>query len=449
MERAVDRNPRSLFRVLGLAFGVAVIIGGMVGGGILRTPGAVAAQLPDVRLIYLVWVLGGLYVLVAVNTYAELATALPKSGGGYVYLQYTYGDFVGFASGWTDLIISALGIAYLAITSGEYLGQLFPSLAGRENILAPAMILLFGLVHSVGIRTSSALQQLTSLAKVLLLIALVGAVFYFPTTAAAAPLHTSGHVSLLAGFGAIIVAAQMVMETYAGFASVVYFSEETTNPGRTIPLSMFVGAITVMVLYLLINAALLHGLTIAQLGASKLPVADLAAVYYGPVARTAVTVIAVVSLLGIINTIVLYSARTPYAMSRDRLLPQLGGYVSKGGVPLVAMWFIIAVSIVFSSLGSFETLLAIAAFLGLTGDTLVYAALFVLRRREPGLQRPFRAFGYPFLPAVLVLISFALLVGYLVGNPWPSAISVLLLLTTYPAFRLLARRLKTELAMPV
>lgn len=440
-----QRPQRGLLRVLGLAFGIAVVVGGMVGGGILRTPGAVAAQLPDARLIYLAWILGGAYVLLAVNTYAELATALPTAGGGYVYLRHTYGNFIGFAAGWNDFIINTNGIAYLAIVTAEYLAALRPALGGHENLVGPALIVAFGVIHSLGIRTSSAVQQLTSFLKIALLLALVVAVFLLPAVAVApgaTAIAMPHHGSLLLAFGAIVVATQLVMETYAGFNSNIYFAEETNDPGRTIPRSMFGGAIIVIALYLLVNAALLHGLTIRQIATSKLPVADLAAAYFGSGARTAVTVIAVVSVLGIVNTLVLYTPRTLYAMSRDRMLPRNGSFVSSGGVPLVAMWASIAVATLFASLGTFDTLIAIGAFLGLAGDTLIYAAIFVLRRREPELHRPFRAIGYPLIPLLIPMIAVALLAAYLLGNPRPSTIGVVLILAAYPAFRLLTHRLR-------
>jgi APA family basic amino acid/polyamine antiporter len=133
-----------LLRVLGLGFGIAVVVGGIIGAGILRTPGSVAAQLQSEYMVCLVWILGGLYALFAVNSFAELATSIPKVGGGYAYVRRTYGPFPGFVAGWNDFVINTIALAYLSVAGGEFLGMLFPGLKGDENQLAPVMIVAFG-----------------------------------------------------------------------------------------------------------------------------------------------------------------------------------------------------------------------------------------------------------------------------------------------------------------
>ena len=431
-----------LLRVLGLGFGIAVVVGGIIGAGILRTPGSVAAQLQSEYMVYLVWILGGLYALFAVNSFAELATSIPKVGGGYAYVRRTYGPFPGFVAGWNDFVINTIAIAYLSVAGGEFLGMLFPGLKGDENQLAPVMIVAFGFLHSLGMRTSSLAQQISSMLKVLLLIALILAAFFASPTPAAPAREAAmpGTGNLLGSFAAAVVATQLVMETYAGWNSGCYFSEETTDPGRTLPRAMFTGVAIVIVLYLLVNSALMHVLTMQELAASKFPAADAMAKVLGEPARKGVIVVGFVSILGIVNTMILYSPRTVYAMSRDGLISAQATFVTAGGTPLVALWLTVAMATLFSVSGSFESLLAIGAFLGLIGDALCYAALFVLRRKEPSLSRPFQAIGYPYIPFAILVVACVLAVAYIIGNTLPSLAGVVVLLVAYPVFRYANRR---------
>jgi basic amino acid/polyamine antiporter, APA family len=428
---------RSLLRILGLAFGIAVVVGDTVGVGIMRTPGPTAARLQDPLLIYLVWLALGVYVLMAANTLAELATAIPRTGGLYVYVRRGFGDFPGFVCGWGDFGIQAIAIGYLAVASSEFLAQALPRLAGREHLLGPVLICAFAALNSVGLRTSSAAAQLVSLTKIVLLAALVVAAFAF-----APPGVRAAHAALphgTAGFVALIVSMQIVLEVYDGFNAACYFSEETTDPGRTVPRALLYGVLLVIAVYLAVNAALLHVLTPAELGASKLAAGSALAKLFGPAAGTAVALMACAAALGVLNTVMLVAPRILYGMSRDGLFVARAGQVTGAGVPLPALWLSAAAAMAFAALGSFETLYAAGAFLAACTDLLCNATLFVLRRREPLLARPYRAFGYPWIPGLVLLSAAALLGVFILGNPRPSLLAVGVLLLTYPLFRLTRR----------
>jgi APA family basic amino acid/polyamine antiporter len=430
--------PRGLLRILGLAFGVAVVVGGTVGIGILRTPGTVAGRLESSGLIYLVWLLGGGYALIATNVYAELAAAIPRAGGPYVYVRRGLGEFAGFAAGWGDFAINTVAMAWTAVACSEFLAQLFPFLMGREYFLAPALIVLLTAVNSLGVKTGSGLQQALTLGKVLLLLGLVVAGFAY---AGGAPLPMVGtrHLDLGASVVAVVVSVQFVLETYGGYNNACYFAEELTDPGHNLPRSMFAGTLLVIVLYLLINGALLHVLSPAQLAASTLPAADALARLYGPVARTAVTVVAAASALALLHGSVLLTPRILYGMSCDGLFRQSGTYVTRTGVPLFALWVSAAVGVAFATLGSFEFLFAVTASLTVLLDPLCALALFILRRREPALERPFKAFGFPWAPGLVLMSGGCLFIAYILANPKPSLIACGLLAVALPLFGFLRR----------
>lgn len=437
--------PRGLLRILGLAFGVAVVIGGTVGTGILRTPGPVAGMLAIPGLIYLVWLLAGIYALTATNVYAELASSVPLAGGPYVFVRRGLGEFPGFVAGWSDFAANVCAISYAAVASGEFISQLIPNLSGREHLLAVGLIVLLTTVNSFGVRTGSGLQQALTLLKVILLIALAIAAFaYAPGAAsvvAARPHSLSGTLV------AMVISIQLVIGTYNGYNGCCYFAEELTDPGRTVPRSLFVGTSVVIILYLAINAALLHVLSPAQLATSTLPAADALAILYGPVARAAVTVIAVACTLALLHGQLLLTPRILYGMSRDRLFGQSGTYVTRAGVPLSALWLSAVIALGFTTLGNFEVLFAIGSSLALLLDPMCAAALFALRRREPGLARPYRAIGFPWLPWSVLAVGSALFLAYIVVNPTPTLIACAVLALAYPLFRL-GRRARPAGAVP-
>ena len=429
---------RGLLRILGLAFGMAVVVGHSVGVGIMRTSGPTAGRLGTPTLIYLVWLSLGVFVLMAANTLAELATAIPKAGGPYVYVRRAFGDYLGFVSGWGDFGIQSFAIGYLAVASSEFLAQALPALEGYEWVVAPGLIVASAALNSLGVRTSSTMTQLVSLLKVVMLLAVVAAAFAYsgphghPSPATTEATHTVGII-------AIIVSMQIVLEVYGGFNSACYFSEEITDPGRTVPRALLYGVLVVIGIYLAVNAAVLHVLSPAVLGGSKLAVGDALATLYGPAAGTVVALVAVVCALGVLNTAMLLAPRTLYAMSRDGLFMSSGSYVTRHGVPLPALWLSAATAIAFSTWSGFETLYAAAAFLDTFAALLCNGALFILRHREPDLARPYRAFGYPWIPGIVLGSAALLLLAFVLANPRPSLLAVGVLAVTFPLFRLMRR----------
>ena len=436
---AVSDTPgRSLLRILGLAFGIAAVIGETVGVGIMRTSGPTAGRLGEPLLIYLVWLVVGVFVLMVANTLAELATAMPKAGGPYVYVRRAFGNYLGFVSGWGNVAIHVLAVGYLAIASSEFLAEIWPAVAGHETLIANFLIVLFAAFNSLGLRTSSAAQQLLSLLKVLMLVALVFAAFAHSGSPSPA-VHSVAATARGVGFVAIVVSMQTVLEVYGGFNSACFFSEETTNPDRTLPRALLYGVLLIIGIYLAVNAALLHLLSPAELGASKLAAADALARVYGPPARIAVALLAVVATLGVLNVCMLLAPRILYSMSRDRLFLASGTYVTRQGAPLAGMWLCAAGAIVVANAGGFDTLYTATAFLNACDYLLCGGALFMLRRREPDLRRPYRAFGYPWVPGLALITSAVLLVIFVLGNTRPSLLALGVVAVTYPLFRFVQR----------
>lgn len=432
-----------LLRILGVSFGVAVIIGGTIGSGILRGPGEVAALLGRPWLIIAVWALVGVYALLGANYLAELATALPKAGGPYIYAQRAYGDFGGFVVGYSDWIVNTASLAYVPIAFGEYTVALVPSLAGQEKAIAIAVIILFTILNWVGLRAGSGTQQLTSLLKTIALLAFIAACFAFGGQAGAGaselpPLATpSTFPALLVALG---LSFRLVHGTYLGWNAPVYFAEEDTRPAHNLPRSLFGGVLLVMFIYVLINVAYLYVLPLPQFAASKLPAADAMQLIWGPRGAQVVTVLALLILLSLINAVFMLTPRTIFALGRDRLFSSQAVRVNEGGTPFVALAVTAVAAIILAAYGEFGTLFGVSAFFGVTNDVLLTSSLFVLRRREPDLPRPYRARGYPWLPLVFLGAGVALLTGFIVSSPKDSLYSLAGLAASVPVYLFIKNR---------
>jgi len=413
---------RGLVRILGIGFGLAVIVGSTIGIGVLRTPGLVAGQLPSRGAILAVWIVGGLYTLVGAACLAELGTMLPQAGGYYVYARRAFGDTAGFAVGWSDWITYCAVLGYVSIAMGEFTALLVPSLAGSEKAVSLAALAALAALQLAGLRVSSRFQEITTAVKcAAFLLVVVAALLFAPPLAA-----PTAAVAKTASFAGLIVALQSVVITYGGWQSGLYFSEEDRDPARNLPRSMIGGVAAVIVVYLLVNVALLALLPIAELARSTLPAADAAQVLVGRRGGEIITILSIVSLPPMLNAILMIGTRILFAMGRDGLLWSRAAAVNQGGTPSTAMLATTVVALALIATGTFQRLVAVVAFYLAANYVACCLALFVLRKTEPALARPFRAWGYPW-SAALVLVGAALfLVGAAIGDPINAAAAVAL-----------------------
>jgi APA family basic amino acid/polyamine antiporter len=272
------------------------------------------------------------------------------------------------------------------------------------------------------VRAGSGSQLLLSLAKTVAFLLLVGACFLLadPVGATALPALPAAAGSAppawLALAAAWVLALQAIIGTYDGWHSPIYFAEEFSEPARDLPRSLIGGVLAVIAIYLLINAALLRVLPLADLAASSLPLADAAERLFGAIGGQLITALALLSVLGLINTSILSAPRVLYALAREGLFPPAATQVSAGGTPTVALLLTSGAMALLVLFGDFPILLAIASFLYVALYASGIASLFVLRWREPDLERPFRAWGHPLSGLVVLAGSAAFLVGALLED---------------------------------
>lgn len=435
-----------LLRILGVGFGLAIIVGNTIGAGILRTPGDVASRLPDVWPFLGVWLAGGLYALLGAISIAELGAMLPRSGGQYVFARYALGDYAGFVVGWSDWISTCGTSAAVSIVIGEYLGALFPLLADQKIPVALVVVMFFTLLQWRGLRWGSTTQNITGLFKSLAFIALVVACFIFGSRADGTTTAETVSTASSYSFIAVILALQAVIYTYDGWTGVVYFSEEVQNPSRDIPRAVFGGVLSVIAIYMLMNLALVYVLPMSKIAGDPFAAGTAANAVFGAHGDTVIRVLMIISMLSAINAYQLMSTRVIFAMSRDGLFPGRLIDVNKGGTPTGALFASTSVAIFFIIGGAFEdsrrifeNIIAVLAFFFVASYAASFISLFVLRRREPDRERPYKAWGYPLTTGLVLVGSIAFLVGAIVGDRRNSFYALLLLALSYPAFLLLRR----------
>jgi APA family basic amino acid/polyamine antiporter len=409
---------------------VAVIFGGTVGVGILRLPGTIAGLLGDTRLILLVWLLGGLYALLGAVSVAELGAAMPQAGGFYVYAKRAFGPAAGFAMGWADWLNNCAVVAYGAVAAAEYVAELFPASAGidarEQSGIALCLLALFCGLHWFGLRLGSGIQKVTSSITAITFLALAGAcLLHSGVHGLATPVgvQPGGLVAMLVP---VVAALRAIVVTYDGWYEAIYFTEEDTDAARHLPRAMIGGVLLVMGLYLLMNLAFLHVLSIPALAGSKLPAADAARIVFPAWSGGFVTVLSLLTLLSLMNAVLLGAPRILFAIGRDGLF-RGAGTVGPGGTPRAALLVSAGVVALFIVSGRFEDIIAVAAILVAGMYCVNYVAVIVLRLREPGMVRPFRAWGYPVSTGLVLLGSVVFLIAD-VREDGVSAVRALVLL---------------------
>lgn len=433
----------TLFKLLGVGFGIAVTIGGTIGTGILRKPGPIAQQLGDPTLIIAVWLLVGVYALVGSLSVIELGTMIPKVGAWYVYARRAFGDYVGFVIGISSWLGSISAMAFGASVMSEYIGLLVPGLTDSLKVVAIGILVLFVGFHWIGVGVASRAQEVMSFFKAVGLLLFVGACFLFAPDQPGATVSTQTLQPLATGglWVGLLAALQAVFYTYDGWHTAAYFAEEDVDPNKNLPRSMISGVLLIIGIYILVNLALLYVLPVEQLANSKLPAADAVQLLFGPGSAKVVTFLLMISIMGIINAQIMFNPRVIYAMARDGLFFKPFTAVNEGGTPGIAMIFTAAMSILMILTNTYAKLSDIATFFFVTCYASGFAALIRLRQTEPELARPVRAWGYPFSTWTLLIASILFLVGAVFGDPMGSLYALIFVAVSYPVYRMIRRDL--------
>ncbi len=425
-----------LITTLGVGFGIAVAIGNTIGAGIVRTPGEIAGLLPSTWLYFAAWATGGLYMTLGALQFAELGALLPHSGGQYNFARAALGDYAGFIVGWSDWISTAGSFAAVSIVFGEYSSDLLPIAHGHVRPVSAGVILFFALLQWKSMRVGSRVQDLTTILKAVLFLAVVAVCFFHSATLATAVATRAAVPTGWPLFVAFIVALQAVIYTYDGWYGVVYFGGEVHNPGRDIPRAIFGTVGSVLAIYFLVNAAIVHLVPVREFAGSDFAMGIAARRVLGAAGDNFIRVVVAVGLLSSVNAMEMATSRALYAMSRDGLFFSLFARVNKGGIPAPSLWLSTAVGLCFAMF-TFERVAAILASFFVADYALSFVSLFVLRRRRPEIERPHRAWGYPWTTSLALAASIVFLVGALASDRENTPLTFLVLAASYPVYRVL------------
>ncbi len=433
---------RPLHRILGLGFGLAFAFGTMVGIGILRLPGMVAAAAGSPAVIIICWCIGALYALMGAVSVSELAAMYPEAGGFRVYARRAFGDRAGFVVGWIDWLAAAATLAYAAVSGIEFVSTLWPTVIRHETGAALAVLGVFTVMHSYGVRIGSTFTSVTSATIGILMLILIVACFLFVAPsmhpsdageAAVKPLLSTG--SLLA----LVPAIRALLTAYDGWYAPIYTAEECVEAQRTLPRAIIGGALLVAVMYVALNIALLRVLSVSTLAASKLPVAAASQVVLPHGSASLMTALSILIVLSLINGNAIMGPRVLFSMAREGWISQKAAAVSRGGTPYVALLATTVTSAAMVLTGTFNQLIALFAVLILLYYIAGFLAVFVLRRRAPHTPRPYRAFGYPVTTFVVLVGSVGFLIAAIVEDWRSGAMALLFLSLCIPAYALASR----------
>ena len=428
----------SLPRQLSLLSAIALVMGNMIGSGIFRVPSTVAADVGTPAALMLIWVVGGVVAVCGALALAEVAALYPRAGGLYVYIHEAYGALPAFLFGWTLLLVAPLGIAGLALVFAEYLGRLVPLSPVEIRVVAAGAVILVATWNYRSVRYGALVQNLSTSAKVVAILALAAMAFLFggaggETSSAAPPMATTW-----GGFGLATVA---VLWAYNGWQELTYAAGEVRDPGRTLPRALIGGTLGVVIVYLAANAAYLRVLPMEEIARSPLVAADVAVRLVGPIGTALIAGLVCVSTFGTLNGITMTEPRVFFAMAEDDLFfRKIASVHPRFQTPHAAIALISGLAVVFLSLSSFERLTEAFVIGILPFWALAVASVIVLRRKRPDLLRPYRVPGYPGVPVLFVLATVALLGNSLVEHPGSTALSLGAILAGIPIYFGWARR---------
>jgi len=425
-------------RALGLFDAAMISSGAMIGSGIFMNSSESARFLQTSSQLLLVWALGGVVAFLGALCFAELGALFPQSGGQVVYLEKAFSPGAGFLFGWTLFSTIQTGaIAAVAYTCARFIGAFVPMAAVWTGILAAGIIWLLSAVNILGIRPGSLVQNVFTVLKILALVTLiaVGLFGYKSPLPGLGPLFPGGvDLRILSALGLALMPA---LFSYGGWQNLNFVAGEVKNPARTIPLAVISGVTLVVAVYVLSNVVYVKALPIGGIADSTRLASDAFQSMVGPWGAKFISLAIVVSTFGITNVFILTGARVYQSMAREGLfLPWAARLHPRFGTPHLSIVLQSAWASCLLLTNTYGRLLQYVTF----GDWIFFGltalALIVLRKRMPDAPRPYKAWGYPLVPAAFLLISVAVVVNVFISSPLKSLLGLAIILAGWPLYRI-------------
>lgn len=452
---AGERKPQ-LLRKLNLLDTTSLVVGAVIGSGIFMTTGFIADYLPSPGWILLVWLVGGFITLAGALTFAELGAMFPRAGGQYIYIREAYGPFAGYLFGWGFFwFIMGGGIAALAVGFAEFFGYFFPALSTKSiifeitilgshyslsagQLVAAASIILLSGVNYFGVKTGALVQNFFTFLRIGSVIAIVvfgltvgrrAGITRFDQLFSGGPGFSLDWIKL---FGLALIAA---LWTYDGWYSVNCTAEEIKRPERNIPLGLILGTVSVTLIYFLMNIVYILALPVDKMrGVAR--VGELASrQLFGEAATDVISAAIMVSTFGCLSATILYGPRVYFAIADDGLFFRSMTYIHpRYRVPAKALTGQAIWSCLLCLSGTYQALYEFVVFALVIFFAATGLAVIVLRRKQPQTPRPYRAWGYPVLPLLFVLINLAVFFNTVTAQPRKSLIGLMILSLGIPVY---------------
>jgi APA family basic amino acid/polyamine antiporter len=461
---------------LGAFDATMIVAGSMIGSGIFIVSADITRNVGSAGWLVAVWLLTGFMTLTAALSYGELSAMFPKAGGQYVYLKESYNPLLGFLYGWSFFSVIQTGtIAAVGVAFSKFAGYFFPSLEMTDanilfqigflkvypaQLLSIAIIILLTYINTKGVQGGKLIQTTFTVTKLASLFGLIGFGFLLASKAsiwnanwqdAWSMKHIATDGATTPIFGVAIlgaIAASMVGSIFSSDAwnNVTFIAGEIKNPKRNIGLSLFLGTLIVTVIYISANLMYLSVLPLNQIANAPADRVAVAAsnVIFGNIGTYVIAVMIMISTFGCNNGLILAGARVYYTMAQDGLFFKKAGTLNKNAVPAWALWAQCVVAGLLCLSGKYGDLLDMVSFIVVIFYILTIIGIFILRKKRPNLERPYRAFGYPILPAIYILIGTAFCVLLIIYKPnftWPGLIITLI---GIPLYYIALRNQKTE-----
>ncbi len=444
---AAGAEQPQLLRALGWWETTAIAMGIMIGTAIFLVPSSVTREVGSPGPALAVWVGGGVLSLFGALSFAELAGMMPQAGGQYVYLREAYGSLVSFLCGWSFFLAAQSGgISVLAVGFAEFLAEFMPLSTWELRAAAAGSIVVFTAINYVGVKEGGRVQSLLTGLKVGALVALIllGYLLVHGPVARAGNFPARPGSSFVASFGVAMVG---VLWAYEGWNACTFAAGEVKNPQRNVPLALVLGTLAVIVLYVGLNLVYYRVLTVPEVAASSRVGADAAVRIFGHTGSLLVTLLIIISTLGSLNGSILAAPRVYYAMAKDGLFFRWCAAVHpRFRTPHLALLFQGFWGFLLVAMGTYEQLFTYVIFAAWMFYALTGLAVIVLRRKRPGAVRPYRVFGYPWVPIAFVLTSAWFIVNTLVEKPVESGLGAIMVALGIPVYFAWKRRSERRVA---
>jgi len=424
-------------RILSSGFTFAATIGGIIGLGILRTPGEVAAVVPDRLMFVSLWVLGGLFILLSTVSAAELVGMTPRSGGTYALVRRAYGPFPGFVIGWVDWLSFVADIALKSVVVTEFATLLIPATAQWQTPLALAVSSVFAALQLRNIAVGATIQQIAAAVMALTVVGFTLALVFGESAVSGSATSVPHAVN---GLGAWSLVVASVIYTYDGWIYAAYFSGEIEGGSGAVARACIKGVVIVILLYASLIAALAWKVPLASLAGSELALAGALEMVVSPLASTVVLVVAIVMLLAHQNLLYMTTPRILQALAADGLAIKRAGEISEGGNPIFAVLLSWGLSVGLILIGGFEFLLHLSVFFYVFLYLLLIAGVIILRSRQPDADRPYLAWGYPWSTYACLFGWIVLTLFQAIAEIDTAVYAAILVAVSWPVYRALKRR---------